>query len=283
MFSLKFCTIRLYLKVLNVSLNRLSYLDASFLQSNPTCLNTLRTLDVSNNYFTEIPSLFVTKLADLRRLLLQNNQLTSFDLSLFIFVSSSIDLSNNQITTITNNANINISNYVYSPEATVDLTNNNQIIYLTDSIYEMYGACYEVQQVLNRSISTSPSLLTNSLLNIYFGTSKIDCNCNQYYMQKCFKASLGDTIPSTYPLATAMCTDGKLFFNNNNTAVCSSSSANFTAIEPRLCQINSDNGNLTFVNTTDNTTGVCFFEIKLIFHKNIFSLDISILFNTDKR
>jgi len=243
-------------KVLNISLNRVNYLDTSLLQSNPTCLNALRTLDMNSNYFTDIPSLFVSKLSDLRRLLLQNNQLTSFDLSLFVFVSSSIDLSSNQISSITNNANINISNYVYSPDATLDLTNNNQTIYLTDSIYEMYGVCHEVQQLFNSSISTSPSFLTISLLNINFGTSKINCNCNQYYIQQCFNISLGNIIPSTYPIATAMCTDGKLFYNNNNTAVCSSSTANFTNTKPRLCSISSNNGNLTVLNTTDNNTEV---------------------------
>lgn len=241
---------------MNISYNSLDHLDISFFSANPFCLETLGTFDISNNYLSEVPSLFLTKTTNLRRLFLQNNQLTSFDLALFVLVSISVDLSNNQISKITNNANVNISSYTYSLEASIDLRNNSQIIDLTDTIYETYGACYEIYQIFNNSIPTKPPLLTIGFLNINFGTSTINCNCNQYYIQKSFIYSIGNTVSSTYPLSNALCTNGNLFYNNNNTAACLASSANFTNITPRLCQLNVNDGNINFVNTTNNITGV---------------------------
>ncbi len=258
-FSLYFCFFKysiLFSKVLNISFNRLDHLDSSYLPSNPSCLQTLQTLDISNNYLIEFPSLFLTKISNLRRLFLQNNQLTSFDLALTVLISTSINLSNNQISKITNNANINISTYTYSLEPSIDLTNNSQIIDLTDTIYEMYGACYEIYRIFNTSIPSIAPILTLGFLNINFGNSQINCTCNQYYIQKSFIYSFGNSLSSSYPLLNTMCTDGTLFYNNTNIAACSASSVNFTDTIPRLCTIKSNDGNLILVNTTNNITGV---------------------------
>jgi hypothetical protein len=238
---------------------------------------------MSNNYFSEIPSLFLTKTINLRQLFLQNNQLTSLDLALFVLVSTSVDLSNNQISKITNNANVNISNYTYSLESSIDLTNNSEIIDLTDAIYEMYGACYEIYQIFNNSIPIKPPLLTIGFLNINFDISTINCTCNQYYIQKSFIYSIGNTVSSIYPLSNALCTDGNLFYNNNKTAACSASSVNFTNITPRLCQINANDGNINFINTTNNITGVSSIQPTRIFNPNCFLslLDLSILSNSN--
>ncbi len=258
LFSLYFFVFHIpsYSKVLNISFNRLDHLDSSYISSNPSCLSTLRTLDMSNNYLNDFPSLFLTKLTNLRQLLLQNNQLTSFDLAIFVLVSTSVNLSNNQISKITNNANINISIYTYSPSPFIDLTNNSQIIDLTDAIYEMYGACYEIQQIFNSSIPSITSLLTIGFLNINFSTTKINCTCNQYYIQQSFNYSFSVSLSSIYPLSNAMCTDGTLFYNNTNIASCSASSVNFTNTIPRLCKIRSNDGNLILINSTDNIIGV---------------------------
>lgn len=271
-----------YLKVLNISFNHLDYLDSTCLSSNPSCLETLRTLDMSNNYFNEYPSLFLIQITNLERLFLQNNQLTSFDLSLFILISTSVSLSNNQISTITNNANVNISSYTYSLEASIDLTNNSEILDLTDAIYEMYGACYEIYQIFNSSIPSTPSILTIGFLNINFGQSKINCTCNQYYIQQSFIYSFGNSLSSSYPLSNAMCTDGTIFYNNTNIAACSASSANFIKTTPRLCKIKPDNGTLINVNTTDNNTGVSSMKYtSILIITFFFCLDISILSNSN--
>ncbi|CAF4608268.1 unnamed protein product, partial [Rotaria sp. Silwood2] len=245
------------LQVLNISFNRISYLDSVLLSSSPSCLQALQTLDMSNNFLNEYPSLFLSKTMNMQRFFLRNNQLESFDLGSIVLVSESIDLSNNQISKITNNANINISTYNYSPGPSIDLTNNSGIIDLTDTIYEMYGACYEIQQILNASvIPLRVPILTVSFFNINFGTSKINCTCNQYYLQRSLLYSLGNSQSPTYSLSNTKCTDQTLFYNNSNTAACSTSSAIFTNTIPRLCKINQNNGNIVLVNTTDNSTRI---------------------------
>jgi len=246
----------LHSKVLNISFNRLVDVDSSFLGSNPSCLENLRILDISNNYLNEFPSSLLIKTTNLEQLLLENNQLTSLDLAVTVLVSTLVDLSNNQISKITNNANINISTYNSSLYTPIDLTNNNPIIDLTDAIYEMYGACYEIEQVFNRSLTPRSPLLTISLLNIDFDISKINCSCNQYYIQKLLMNTFNGTLNSSDALSNTMCTDGTLFYNNTNTLTCTNSSVNFTTILPRLCTLNVNDGNITFVNTTNNISGV---------------------------
>ena len=280
-FASHFLFLSIRSKVLNISYNRLARIDTSYFSVNPSCLENLRTLDMSHNYFNEFPSLFLTKTKNLRRLFLQNNQLTSFDLALFVLASTSTDLSNNQISRITNDANVNISNNVFSTDVSIDLTNNSPMIDLTDSIYEMYGACNETMQVSNSSLRPIPRLLTISLLNINFGTSRINCSCDQYYIQRSLNYSIDFTLLPTYPLFTAQCTDGQRFYNNNRTAVCSVSSVNFTNTKPRLCTINPNDGNLILINTTETIPSVCFIDyISILIHLSL--LGISLLLNPNE-
>ncbi len=229
-------------------------MDSVIFSSNPSCLQNLEILDLSKNYLTQFPSLFLTHLINLDELFLQTNQLTSFDLSLIILISSIVDLSNNQISEITNNANIDFLTYTKSStELYIDLTNNSQSIDFTDAIYEMYDACYEIQQLINANISSQIPLLTDGLLKINFNNSKINCSCNQYYMQKALLSTLNDLI-SDYPLSNTMCTDGSLFLDNNQTIACSNSSVNFSNISPRLCKINFNEPGLIPITATDNTS-----------------------------
>ncbi|CAF2193647.1 unnamed protein product [Rotaria magnacalcarata] len=242
------------LQMLNVSFNRINLVDSELFYSNPSCLNTLRVLDLSSNYLQDYPSLLIKTTQIIQEVFLQSNQITSFDLGSIIIVSISINLSNNQISKITNNANINVSTYTSSFRASVDLTNNSEVIDVTDSIYEMYGACYEVQQIFNTSLPSIVPILSMSFLNINFARSKINCTCNQYYIQQSFLYSFNNSLSSTYALSNTMCTDQTLFFNNSNIAACQSSSVNFTTTIPRLCILNSNNGNISLVNVADNIT-----------------------------
>ncbi|CAF3538426.1 unnamed protein product [Adineta steineri] len=240
------------LQELDISFNRLNYVDTSFFSSNPSCLGNLQILDISNNYLTDFPSMLLTKTTNIEELFLENNQLTSFDLALTVLVSTAVDLSNNQISKIINNDNIHILTYNQSLGTSIDLSNNSQIMYLTDSIYEMYDACQEVQQLFNSSITPITPILTMSFLNINFDISRINCSCDQYYIQKEFFNTYNNSLPSNSSLAQTMCTDGTLFYNNTHTAACSSSSANFNNTIPRLCQLNQNNGSVVLANTTNN-------------------------------
>ncbi|CAF4803716.1 unnamed protein product [Rotaria socialis] len=242
------------LRILNVSFNRINLVDSELIYSNPSCLNNLRVLDLSSNYLQDYPSLLLRSTQIIEEVFLQNNQITSFDLGSIIIVSISINLSNNEISKITNNANINVSTYTSSFSASVDLTNNSEIIDVTDSIYEMYGACYEIQQIFNTSLPQIVSILTMSFLNINFARSKINCTCDQYYIQQSFLYSFNMSLSSTYALSNTMCTDQTLFYNNSNIAACNRSSVNFATTMPRLCILNSNNGNISLVNVADNIT-----------------------------
>ncbi|UJR35363.1 hypothetical protein I4U23_028120 [Adineta vaga] len=241
---------------LNISYNRLDHLDSSFFSSNPSCLRNLQTLDIGHNLLTEFPSEFLTKTPNLQALSLQGNQLTSLDLASTVLVGTSINLSNNKISKITNDANIDMSTYTNPFYTAIDLTNNSAIINLSDTIYEMYGACYEVQRALNSSLPSKTPVLTISFLNINFDASKINCSCNQYYFQRSLLSTFDGNRLSSAPLSNTMCTDGTLLYNNTNMLSCSTSSAIFNTTIPHLCTINQNNSTLIYTNTTDNTTDI---------------------------
>ncbi|CAF0777191.1 unnamed protein product [Adineta ricciae] len=239
---------------LNVSYNRLNRLDTSFFSSNPSCLSNLQKLNADQNLITEYPSEFLTHTPNLQRLLLPNNRLTSFDLASTVLVNTAIDLSNNQISKITNNANINISKYSNPYYTAIDLSNNSAVIDVSDALFEMYGACYEVIQAFNSSASSATPVLTISLLNIDFDTSRINCSCSQYYLERSLLSTFRSNLIPSDPLSNTKCLDGSLFYNNTNILQCSNSSATFTNSSPRLCTINQNNTGVIYVNTTDNST-----------------------------
>jgi len=145
-----------------------------------------------------------------------------------------------------------------STEFNLDLTNNPSFIDFTDRIYEMYGACYEIQQLLNTSIETRSPLLTNGLLKINFNNTKINCSCKQFYIEKALETTLNNDQISNYPLSSALCTDGSLFFGNNRTRSCSNSSVDFSTTSPRLCKINSNEPGFVPMNATDNSTVISY-------------------------
>ncbi|CAF1124213.1 unnamed protein product, partial [Adineta ricciae] len=239
---------------LNVSYNSLTRLDTSFFSSNPSCLSNLQKLNADQNLITEYPSDFLTHTPNLQRLLLPNNQLTSFDLASTVLVDTAVDLSNNQISKITNNANINISKYSNPYYTAIDLSNNSAVIDVSDALFEMYGACYEVIQAFNSSAASATPVLTISLLNIDFGTSRINCSCSQYYLERSLLSTFRSNLISSDPLSNTKCLDGSLFYNNTNILQCSNSSATFTNSVPRLCIINQNNTGVIYTNTTDNST-----------------------------
>lgn len=178
------------------------------------------------------------------------------DLAVTALVNNAVDLSHNQISKITNNDNVDLRAYSNSFGTSIDLTNNSAVIDVNDVVYEMYGSCFEVQQVFNSSAAQRSPLLTLGFININFNTSRINCSCNQYYLQQCFLSTFGSTLPSSYALSNALCTDGTPFYNSSRTSTCQTSSAAFGSVAPRLCAINQSGSNIVFVNDTDNATAV---------------------------
>lgn len=235
-------------QTLDVSFNRINRLDWTLFNSNPSCLQFLETLDLSNNNLIEIPSLFIRKIPNLKDLYLQNNNLISLDLALLVLVSSQVNLSNNQISRVTNAANINISSYGQVRVNSINLVNNSGSLDLTDTIFEMYGACSEIS-IANTNVSVKP-ILTNGMGRINFGESKINCSCNQYYLQQRMINAFPPNILEVSP-PNLQCSNGILLYNSNITRICSTSSASFRTSRPRLCKIQSDNESLFSWNITD--------------------------------
>ena len=231
-----------------------------------TCLSNVTTLDVSNNHITEFPSTMIYNMPTLRNLYFQHNQLTDvpgnafFNLSNLeiidfsynlltnfelwpLLVKISANFSYNQISTITNTAFYNISRYTLL-DTRINLTNNSATINLTDAIYEMYGSCNEVYSWLNSSTPleklTKP-VLTSALAHIDFGTTRINCSCDQSYLVLMIQATFGATEEtiSLVPISNAQCVDGTRFLDS----ICETnidepnSSVDFAKIYPRQCKI----------------------------------------------
>jgi hypothetical protein len=256
-------------QILDLSFNNLQL--SSFNNSSSSCyslFSSLQTLDLSSNQLIEFPIEFTSNLLSLENIYLQSNQLIDIPISAFyniqylfrldfsynnltsfefwtILVNISANYSNNNISKITNHGNFNLSDKD-TPYTQIDLSNNGQID-LNDGIYEMYGVCSEVQYWLdddNNNLSYVYPSFTVSLYTIDFGTTRINCTCNLYYIRKLIDEFSGGDFFSNYSLSNARCTDGITKLIEFNYTDCLTSTVNFTSVMPRLCKINeSESGN----------------------------------------
>jgi hypothetical protein len=185
---------------------------------------------------------------------MERNLLFSLDLSLIVLVSTSVNLAHNRISKITNAANVNLAMYDKLFLGRIDLTNNSAVIDVTDAIYVMYGACLAIQQLTSNQIAESSPILTIGFLRINFASSRLNCTCDQSYLQKAVRSTLNNQSNPSYPGSALMCTDGSVFLENNRTLTCPSSTVNFSNSSPRLCKINANETGVVPVNTTDNST-----------------------------
>ncbi|CAF0804306.1 unnamed protein product [Rotaria sordida] len=284
------------LQKIDFSHNRINQVDPADVLSK--CLSTVTTFDVSYNNISEFPSAMIYNMPTLHKLYFQHNQLTNvpgnafFNLSNLeiinfsynfltnfelwaLLVNISADFSNNQISTITNTAFYNISQYTLS-DSTIYLTNNSPTINLTDAIYEMYNSCSEVYSWLNSSTPdeelTKP-ILTSALSYIDFGTTRINCSCDQSYIVPMISAVFADRNPAAtprIPIYSAKCVDGTLFVDNTcNYDNLKNSSVDFSKVYPRQCKIYEyESGNLTTISNisvpTINVSAYPHYEIKLM-------------------
>ncbi|CAF1167851.1 unnamed protein product [Adineta steineri] len=254
-----------------------------------TCFSNVNTLDLSDNYISQFPSYLIYNMQNLQNLYFQDNQLievpsyafynvsslniidfsynnlTTFDLWA-LDVKTSADFSHNQITTITNKYlyipenTFNTSNTTDRTYARIFLTGNGPTINLTDAIYEMYDECDEASTWLSSTNGVLPApTFTNAIANIDFGTTQINCSCDQAYIRFFF----GNPLPLTgLPIANASCSpivirQGKedvsisVSFLNYSCSSAPASSVDFTKVYPRFCQITeTDEGALTTIGDT---------------------------------
>ncbi|CAF0876824.1 unnamed protein product [Rotaria sp. Silwood1] len=285
------------LKNIDFSYNRIGQVDPANVLSD--CLSSVTTFDVSDNNISEFPSAMIYNMPTLQKLYFRFNQLTYVPGNVFfnlsnldiidfshnsltnfelwaLLVNKSADFSNNQISTITNTAFYNISEYTLS-DATINLTNNSATINLTDAVYEMYGSCSEVYYWLNSStpdpLITKP-ILSSALSYIDFGTTRINCSCDQSYIVAMISTIFADSNPaatSRIPIYSAKCLDGTLFIDNTCTFDIDlpNSSVDFSKVYPRQCKIYEyESGNLTTISNisvpTINVSTYPHYETKMM-------------------
>ena len=198
-----------------------------------------------HNSLTDVPANALFNVSNVEVIDLSHNRLT--DLGLWtLLVKGSVDLSHNQISTISNRDFVDVSPYSMG-SATIDLSNNGPAINLTDAVYEMYNACQEVIDALQlpgAQSRESKSLVTTGLSLIHFGSTQINCNCDLYYFVETLKG-LSPSTGSERPIYSATCTDGTLFGQYRCTQQ-NQSTAHFPEVNPRQCKIlQSEPGSLT--------------------------------------
>ncbi|CAF0867892.1 unnamed protein product [Rotaria sordida] len=258
-------------------LRNLQKIDFSYnqiVEADPTgslteCLSNVITLDLSSNNISTFPSFMIYNMPSLKNLYFQDNELTEIPVNAFINISSLeiIDFSYNQLTTFelwalevktkadfSNNQISTITNKYFFTEMldrTMEegayLDNNSATINFTDAVYEMYNQCEEVfQWYFSTDENLTPPWFTWKLAYIDFGTTQINCTCDQAYFVRILKDNLIEG--QTYPIQNAMCTNNSLGVNDTTllTSRCVSSmfevnsTVDFSQVYPKLCKINED-------------------------------------------
>ncbi|CAF3372182.1 unnamed protein product [Rotaria sp. Silwood1] len=269
-------------------LRNLQKIDFSYnqiIEADPTgsltqCLTNVVTLNLTSNNISKFPSFMIYNMPSLKNLYFQDNLLTEIPVNAFTDVSSleiidfsynnlttfelwalevktKADFSYNQISTITNKyffkkiLNRTIEQGVY-------LSNNSAAINFTDAVYEMYNQCEEVYQwyFSNMDLPMQP-WFTWKLAYIDFGTTRIDCSCDQAYFLRVFKDS-SFLEGQIYPIQNAMCSNNSLGVNDTTlwNSSCASpifetnSTVDFSQVYPKLCKITEDEGG-ELTNVTD--------------------------------
>lgn len=204
---------------------------------------TLQNLYFQYNQLTEIPSNSFMNASNLININFSYNNLTTFELWALL-AKTVADFSHNQISTITNKRFFDMPLSTTTEAKTFYLNNNGPTINLTDAVYEMYNSCEEVIETLElpgaQGLFVIPAISYN-LAFINFGTTQINCNCEQSYILQMFQATFSQLSAMTgFPIYNASCTDGSIFVLSNcapNITVRLNSSTNFAQVYPRQCKI----------------------------------------------
>jgi hypothetical protein len=243
---------------------------------------TLENLYFQHNQLIVVPGNAFFNLLNLGIIDFSYNFLTTFEFWAML-VKTSANFSNNRISTITNDLFLNISKYALS-NPKIDLTGNSATINLTDAIYEMYSSCSEVYYWLNSSTPIADlelPTLSYALAFINFGTTEINCSCDQSYIVQMIGATFATVQDmSIYPIYNAKCTDNTQFIDSScdSGADPPNSSVDFSQVYPRQCKIyQRETGDLTSIrNISVPTLNVVRYEFIKI-HKIQFFVFFNIL------
>ncbi|CAF3460595.1 unnamed protein product [Rotaria socialis] len=273
-------------KHLNLSNNQIRVASFNF---TPLCSSELESLDLSNNFISEVPIQWISQLPSLKSINLSNNNLTSIPYSMFsnignienfdassnrlttfelwlIQIKKLVNFSNNPITHFTNVDEVDLSHYQSNITEQILLKNMGTKIAAYDNIFEMYNRCTEIN-----SNSTKLLMETIRRINDANGDSLLwDCSCERYYLQE-YVVSI---VPGN-DFSHWMCHAGD---NLTYTQKCNNqSSFDFESSEPRLCSIKNQNHfhALLTLNESDDQTAINHFA-KLIDYSNTHLSEISV-------
>jgi hypothetical protein len=234
---------------LDVSYNNISQFPSAMIYHMPTIKN----LYFQHNQLIDVPGNAFLNVSNLEIIDFSYNDLTNFELWA-IQVAISADFSYNQISTITNKYFYDIPpNTSAGQRRTFYLDNNGPSINLTDGIYEMYNSCGEVIQELGIAENDGSIIipgLSYNLAFINFGTTQINCSCDQSYIIQMFISTFARIADmATFPIYNTTCIGGAQQFvystcpSGSNP---SNSSVDFSQVYPRQCKIrDNESGNLT--------------------------------------
>lgn len=220
----------------------------------------LTTIDFSRNQLRNAPRRAFFNPANLDVVDLSVNNLRTWELWTLL-VRNRVDLSNNRIGTISNDDFLDMP-YNSTSERTILLTGNaiDGPLDLSDAVYPMYNACDELTGALDPTTippGSAPPMISFALAFTYFGTTRLNCGCNQYYIGRGVSSTVGGPdVSFGIPLYNATCADGTRFRDNPclSDSVNWTSSVNFNLITPRLCYISqNETGELTVPNNNTET------------------------------
>lgn len=237
---------------MNLSKNQINNVSFVFISS---CLSKLEVLDLSNNFISKVPDEWISKLSLLKKINLSKNELTFIPYSMFynisnieefdvsfnnlttfelwlIQVKTLVDYSNNRVTQITNENEVDLSEYQSNITKHIVLNNTGTRIEVYDNLFEMYNRCTEIHDESNRILMKAIKQISdfNSPLLVW------NCSCERYYFQ-IYLVSIN------YPknISTWICNkDPRIYIEKCNYQ----SSFNFETTKPRLCKINGSNLNV---------------------------------------
>ena len=166
----------------------LTYVDFSYNNIDDIGINLFKSnlkiqiIDLSHNNLTSMPTIdgntFVNFPSSIILMNFSYNQILNVDLwPLFVKTGKliTIDMSNNLISTYTNNIPISLEQFSDTPDPRVFYLNNNQITYLSDLVLEQYGAC--TTSTIN-PISTAIFIV--GISNVLLTNNLLRCDCESY-------------------------------------------------------------------------------------------------------
>ena len=225
------------LEILDLTDNSLTELPPSWLRQMPL----LRVLNISRNGLTRVSSSMFFDISQLEKLDLSSNQLTSFELWL-IQVKYLINYANNSVTHFSNDCNVDLSNLNSSITEVIlfkddqsgrSSEDEQQMIHITDAIFEMSNRCNETQSSTPES-SKALLQMIDQITDQSAGLLDLNCSCDQFYIIEHIYRKFNNGDFNTYRCNKKQADDTYVNICQNRSSIAVEN------IIPRFCRIHAD-------------------------------------------